>query len=421
MDEVGAKQLEAELIGLQLNQWEIVELIDNGKSAAVFKAKDGLGNNAAIKIFDRELIQKFGEEKQLERISRETDLVGKTHNNVIKIYGGGRWDEQNLLYVIMEYVPFKNLRQVRGKICSNHVKQIVKQLADACIFLEAHKLAHRDIKLENIVITDDFSQIILLDLGVIHPFGLGDDYDGDKHFVATLRCSPPELLLRQEEDTVEGWRAISFYQIGAVIYELLMDKDIFAHATQPYAALVNAVQYEDPRFERLETFPPELVLLAIKCLYKRPADRLEAIRWEDFCNLTGNCDTRQAIISALGVAFRDKDGIFSECNTAISFESAIKNIIDTIKDLCSEDTDCFPPNVVNYFISSPTEGYINIEFDRIHTSLRFDAILLSPKPVNLTLRVGNSLFFAGTVHEDNIKLPITEELKKHILKNLVGD
>jgi hypothetical protein len=57
-----------------------------GKSAIVFKSTDGT-KPSILKVFDRELVERFGEEAQAERVRRELTLVGKTHPNLVKIYG----------------------------------------------------------------------------------------------------------------------------------------------------------------------------------------------------------------------------------------------------------------------------------------------------------------------------------------------
>ena len=114
---------------------------------------------------------------------------------------------------------------------------LIAQVASAAQFLEDNGLAHRDIKPENIGVSDDFSHATLLDLGVLRPVGLSNitDEGEQKAFVATLRYSPPELLYREEEDNVEGWRVITFYQLGAVLHDMIMRYPIFREYGDPYA------------------------------------------------------------------------------------------------------------------------------------------------------------------------------------------
>jgi serine/threonine protein kinase len=106
--------------------------------------------------------------------------------------------------------------------------------------------------------------------------------EGDQHyFIGTLRYSPPELLFREEQSSLEGWRAITFYQLGAVLHDLLMRKSLFDDFTNPYARLVRAVEQEVPRVDSAEA-DADLRLLAQNCLAKVAGQRLDTVRWEDF-------------------------------------------------------------------------------------------------------------------------------------------
>ena len=87
MDWAKAKEWEDRFRGKTIGSWTIESLIDHGKSAAVFRAagEDGL---VALKIFDDEIIQRYGDEAQLGRIKRELALVGKQHPSMVRLLGG---------------------------------------------------------------------------------------------------------------------------------------------------------------------------------------------------------------------------------------------------------------------------------------------------------------------------------------------
>jgi hypothetical protein len=67
-----------------LNGWIVGDYINSGKSALVFKTSQG-STHGAIKIFDPELIERFGKERQEERINRELTLLGAHHENLVTI------------------------------------------------------------------------------------------------------------------------------------------------------------------------------------------------------------------------------------------------------------------------------------------------------------------------------------------------
>lgn len=271
MDEVKASEWEERLRGQSIEDWTINSLIDHGKSAAVFKAIGPTGP-AAVKIFDDDLIKRYGDKVQLERIRRELGLIGKHHPNMVSILGGGFHRESENHYIVMEYLDGPSLSACLAMVPEANVTSLIEQLVSACEFLEAQKLAHRDIKPANIVLLDDFSRLVLLDFGVLKPVGeVGlTDVDGQRLFVGTLQYSSPEFLLRNEDDNDQGWRALSMYQVGAVLHDLIMRRPIFDEFVHPYAALVNAVQHEQPSVAS-EAMPSYLVDACRMALVKDPA------------------------------------------------------------------------------------------------------------------------------------------------------
>jgi serine/threonine protein kinase len=192
MDKTRAKEFVKQLEGQTCSGWEIQEYINCGKSAVVLKAKRG-NEVAAIKVFDPELIERHGAEIQTQRIDRERSLIGKSHPNLVQLLDGGLWKERGLYFMVMEFLPWKNLAEVLGDVPAGREREIIAQVASAARFLEGLEICHRDIKPENIGISNDFQKAKLLDLGVIRPYGTKSITDGTsgKHFVGTLRYSPP--------------------------------------------------------------------------------------------------------------------------------------------------------------------------------------------------------------------------------------
>jgi serine/threonine protein kinase len=278
------KRLIADWLGLSLNGWKVESYINSGKSAHVFRGSKG-SLQAAIKIFDPEIIEKFGEASERERINRELTLIGVEHENLVKIFDGGHSAEHDLFFVVMEFLDAPNLGTVLTEVPIQQVPSLISQLASAAKFLDGLKIVHRDIKPDNIAISPDFQKLTLLDLGVIRPYGPGAaDPITDKEkklFVGTLQYSSPEYLLRQESSGEEGALALTYYQLGAVLHDLLMKKRIFAEDTDPFARLVNAVLYESPQIDAVGK-PVHLVTLARNCLVKKPDLRLSLVSWGAF-------------------------------------------------------------------------------------------------------------------------------------------
>jgi serine/threonine protein kinase len=281
MDDARAARMQGELMNTSVGGWKIVEYLGAGKSALVFAAeKENI--TGALKIFDPELVQRFGTDVQAARIDRELRLRGKTHPNLVRIFDGGYCKESSFFFIVMERLGGESLADAIKKVPKDLIWPIISQIASAAKYLEELNLVHRDIKPDNIFLSADYRQACLMDFGVIRPVGEPGITDGDQRpFIGTLQYSSPEFLFRTEDDTPEGWRALTFYQLGAVLHDLITGNRIFAAYASPFAALVDAVKNITPEIEAPDV-PRELILLARSCLSKDSELRLKLVHWSDF-------------------------------------------------------------------------------------------------------------------------------------------
>ena len=205
------------------------------------KKRDSL---AALKIIDPEMIERYGFDRQLARIKREKRLEGHTHPHLVQILDGGHCAETGHLYVVMELLEPLTLGDVRDTLPASRIGPVIRQLASASRFLEEHKLVHRDIKPENTHVSPDHMTLKLLDLGVVYPPLDSTSPSAGTHnsFVGTARYSPPEFLHRREENSLAGWRAITFYQLGATLFDLITRTPIFNDVREPPARLYEAIK-----------------------------------------------------------------------------------------------------------------------------------------------------------------------------------
>jgi len=156
MDVYKARKLEHSLVGKDFIGYTIESFINNGKSAAVFKGRNKLGEEAAIKIFDNELIERFGHEIQEGRIEKEIGLKGHSVPNLIKMIDGGKTtiETETFYFIVMEFVNGENLKQFisHSDYDNLFVRKIVKAIFNVTEELLAMNIVHRDIKPENILL-----------------------------------------------------------------------------------------------------------------------------------------------------------------------------------------------------------------------------------------------------------------------------
>ena len=339
-----AHRLETRLTNSKVGDWTIAELLGFGKSAAVFRAQCG-EQESALKVFDPEIVDLYGEITQLSRIRREVSLSNHKHNNLVNIYEGGKCQRTGHLYLAMERIDAQSLDSLLKNIPRPDVRRIIREVSQAARFLETIGLAHRDIKPSNIIVAPD--RTVLLDLGVLRMIASpgGTDYDDTKRFLGTLQYSPPEFLLREEEDSIEGWRAVTFYQLGAVLHDLIEQKPIFSGSLEPYARLVNAVQRDTPSFTASDV-PPDLISLAQNCLSKNPSVRLELVSWEDF----ERAPTQSNLIETTRERLRNRQGLRegeatrpdSQHELSQVLHSKSEEVSDIVRSVCVSE-ESLPP------------------------------------------------------------------------------
>lgn len=283
MDSTQANQFAAQLIAEEkIGEWHVTELLGYGKSAVVMRGTNGK-LEAAIKVFHPDLIAEYGLESQKIRIEREKLLISHSHPSIVKIIDGGISQPHERPYVVMELIIGKTLSDVIQNIPSENVAKLISDLAEAVKYLEDMGIVHRDIKPDNIMVTDENYQTLkLLDFGVLKPIGDNSATNQHNHktFLGTHQYCPPEMIHIKQADTMEDWRAISFYQIGGVMHDLIMQKRLFQESNDSIANLVMAINQTEPLIENSK-INPKLVTTAKICLKKNPKDRL-FISWEDF-------------------------------------------------------------------------------------------------------------------------------------------
>ncbi len=270
--------------------WELGEFLGAGATAAIFEVKTPEGLRA-LKLY----ASKFLSGRRGVQVRRRFDMVvehlkGHDCPHLIAVHEGAEF--KNSLYMLMQRAPGKCLAKVLKSVPPGNIREIVRQIAMAAKFLEKKGICHRDIKSDNIVITDDFSSAVLLDLGVVRWLdedGIGTDQEGQLPFVATAQYSSPEYMFRLNPPGPDLWRGLTFYQLGGLLHDLIMKERLFADVIQRSSEnrylIAHAVATRIPSILNDGSVPLDLVLLAQRALEKDAAHRLASVEWADFLGI----------------------------------------------------------------------------------------------------------------------------------------
>lgn len=279
-------RLAEKLKGKSVGRWNIQGYLGAGRSAAVLLALDTDANEQrALKLYDPEFISDK-EQAQVERDRRQLVLKDHACRTLVKTFEVGKCDIDGTAhhFTLMEYIAGIDLRRRIEQEAPNEeeIRTWLGHLLDAVDELRQRDIFHRDIKPENIRIRDN-GELVLLDLGVLKLRGqaeLTDHGQGKRPFVGSLRYAPPELLLRREGHDATAWDAITLYQIGTVLYEMIDGRWIFDGYKDPFAELALAVLHYNPVLSNPRGLPTEFVSATAACLVKDPETRLEAVSYD---------------------------------------------------------------------------------------------------------------------------------------------
>ncbi|WP_441292918.1 serine/threonine-protein kinase [Sorangium sp. KYC3313] len=253
----------------------IERLLGRGGMGEVWAALDtALERPVAIKIIHRALA---GEVHYAERFLRETRLAARVaHPNIVRLYDAGRAADGRL-FMVMERasgVPLREIIAGGARLDPVRALHYAIQIADALSTAHEADLVHRDVKPENVLVSDGV-RARLVDFGVAKDArGVGLGLTGQGRAVGTSRYMAPEQVAGGAVDA----RA-DLYALGVVMYEMLAG----AH---PYAVLDEASGIGETEIQaahvHLEATPlpevlpgcPEALWSAVaRCLAKRPEAR----------------------------------------------------------------------------------------------------------------------------------------------------
>ena len=289
-----AVEEEDRLIGTLIrNKWKVLKRLGAGSFGTVYKVEDVKGGwIEALKILGVDRLAGAEADEMRGRFLREAQIMKRLGKDSKHIVGMSTYEEDiesGLIYFLMEFVEGRSMADALSEDGPFTVERTIRLALQACdALMAAHEgpepVVHRDIKLENLMLTKDRAgdeTVKVLDFGIAKI--AEREADSRLTTVGTLGTpgyAAPEQL---RAEAVDG--RTDLFAFGVILYALLTGRDPWlgnlAHEPthQIYELMVATDRAEvRPIAESGVSIPPAMVNIVMKLLRRDPAQRFQSAR-----------------------------------------------------------------------------------------------------------------------------------------------
>jgi len=266
-----------------IEHYEIIRRLGAGGSGVVYLANDTLLQRPVVmKILRTGLLSAVQLRSTVLREARLASAI--EHPNVCAIYEVGETGDEG--YIVMQYVPGQSLDQLiaRGPASLQLLLSVGIQIADGLQAAHTLGIFHRDLKPQNVMLTDG-GLVKILDFGLarrLEPEEANFDptkpaLAKDASMAATYTARGGTIRYMAPEQFVTGQSSVQsdIWALGVILYELASGRHPFAKPDAEDFQAIHAIQFSTP--EDLSVIvpgiSPELKSVIAACLEKIPGAR----------------------------------------------------------------------------------------------------------------------------------------------------
>ncbi|MBX9671668.1 MAG: serine/threonine protein kinase [Candidatus Obscuribacterales bacterium] len=258
-----------------LDRFKPLSLIGSGGVGSVYCCRDKLlGKKVAVKLL------RFPAREQLIQFQNEAKILSRLHHrNIVEVFDFGVFDGQ-MPYLVLEFVPGKSVRTVlseREHTSPNLALFVVRQVGTALLYAHEQNLFHRDIKPDNILLSEGENgnlRVKVTDFGLAK-FGEQKSVDV-RHQTLSLSGTPaymaPEIVSGGEFDARS-----EIYSIGCVLFEMLIGVTPSEGASGLPSEQIQRLRTAINSDVDSEINPDALERLVLKCLAANVEERFQSV------------------------------------------------------------------------------------------------------------------------------------------------
>ncbi|HEY5021606.1 MAG TPA: protein kinase [Gemmatimonadaceae bacterium] len=247
--------------------------LQGGAMSRVFIAMDRqLGREVVMKVLPPEVAA----ELSADRFRREIQLAAKLqHPHIVPLLSSG--EVGGTPYFTMPFVEGESLRARLARVGELPIPEavrILREVVSAISYAHKHGVIHRDIKPDNVMLTDEFA--LVTDFGVAKALRASTKTSEAQTTITGIGISlgtPAYMAPEQATADPSVDHRADIYSFGVMAYEMLTGSLPFVGRSMQATLAAHAIEKPEPIERRRPGIPPALGALIMRCLEKRPADR----------------------------------------------------------------------------------------------------------------------------------------------------
>ena len=257
-----------------LNFFDYYEMLDNLGEGIFGSVKLGVEKKTNQRVAIKIIKKNKTKESDIELVRNEIDIMKLCYHPYV-VHLLDHFENGEYIFIVMEYIKGGSLtdymKSKKFNFTERRAAELIYQLAKGLKYLHKYGIIHRDLKTDNIMLTEasDKGNIKIMDFGLSKILGKKEkSTDG----FGTLTFVSPEVLIRKPYN-----KEVDIWSLGVILYLMLSGELPFDDPDDNEQNIAKSIVYQDVKFppEKFSKRSKAVIDLIKGCLTKDPKNRIK--------------------------------------------------------------------------------------------------------------------------------------------------